>query len=211
MNGVRSSMQIIQLRLLGGWIETGRLFPPHYSLFVHQLVSSIYLLLFSVHCVEILCVKDVLLVLVVWDLEKKHHPVTIDERIFSMAPSSLLKICPIHFHLRFLISIWIGSWSVSFHRSLLEILSGHEIARLCRKQQLMKVWSGLVTVLVSFQVLLPNSKTDFTFVLKSCIFVLLERFLFFHIGNNWTNISLAFFIPLFTSFNECPLLTTLPR
>ena len=54
----------------------------------------------------------------------------------AMAPSRFLKVCPIH--LRFLISIWIGSCSVSFHRSLLDI----QIARM----RLMKVWSDVVTV-----------------------------------------------------------------
>ena len=33
---------------------------------------------------------------------------------FSMALSGFLKICPIYFYLRFLITIWIGSWSVFF-------------------------------------------------------------------------------------------------
>jgi hypothetical protein len=102
---------------------------------------------------------------------------------FYMAPSGFLKVCPIHFNLRFLISIWIGSWFVSFHRSLLDILTDHQIARMCRKQRLMKVWSGLVTVLVTIQVLLPYSKTDFTFVFKSCIFVPLERFFYFSISD----------------------------
>ena len=85
---------------------------------------------------------------------------------FCMAP------CSINFHLHFLISMWIGSWSVSFHRSSLDILSGHQIARIGHKHRLMKVWSGLVTVSVTFQVLLPYSKTDFIFWSFGKIFIL---------------------------------------
>ena len=80
----RSGMQITRLMLLGGWIETGRLFPPHDSLFVHQLVSCIDLLLFSVLRAAILRLKDILLVLVVWDLEKNITPsYTIVQRKWS--------------------------------------------------------------------------------------------------------------------------------
>ena len=35
---------------------------------------------------------------------------------FYIAPSGFLKVWPIHFHLGFLISIWKGSWFVSFRR-----------------------------------------------------------------------------------------------
>ena len=42
----------------------------HTTLFLHQLVSFINLLLFSVSCAAILRLKNILLVLIVWDLEK---------------------------------------------------------------------------------------------------------------------------------------------
>ena len=98
-------------------------------------------------------------------------------------------------------------WSVSFTRSLLEILSYHQISKMRRKQRQL-----IVTVSVTFLVSLPYRKTDITFVLKSRIFIRLEIFLFFHIAYNWTNRPLTLFIRLFTSSNKPPsLLTSFPR
>jgi len=49
-------------------------FPPHDYLFAHQLVFCIDVLLFSDSRAAILRLSYVLLVLVVWDLEKIHYP-----------------------------------------------------------------------------------------------------------------------------------------
>ena len=46
---------------------------------------------------------------------------------FDISPSSFLTVWPIHLNFLFLISKFLSSWPVAFHRSLLEIIIGHHI------------------------------------------------------------------------------------
>ena len=66
INGIRSGMQITRSMLLGGWSRLTCLFPPQRL----YLCTSWLFCLFSVSRAAILWLKDVLLVLLVWDLEK---------------------------------------------------------------------------------------------------------------------------------------------
>ena len=81
---------------------------------------------------------------------------------FGTSPSSFLNVWPIHLNFLFLISKFISSCPVTFHRSLLEIIFGHHILSICLRHLFTKVcilrWISFVTSQVSH----PYHSTDFT-------------------------------------------------
>ena len=68
---------------------------------------------------------------------------------FGTFPSSFLNVWPIHLNFLFLISKFISSCPVTFHRSLLEIIFGHHILSIYLRHQFTKVsilrWISFVT------------------------------------------------------------------
>ena len=57
---------------------------------------------------------------------------------FDISPSSFLNVWPIHLNFLFLISRFISSWSVTVHKSLLEIMFGHHILKMYLRHRLTK-------------------------------------------------------------------------
>jgi hypothetical protein len=80
-------------------------------------------------------------------------------------------VWPIHLNYLFLISKFISSCPVTFHRSLLEIIFGHHILNITLRHLFTKVcilrWISYVTSQVSH----PYKSTDFTQALNILIFV----------------------------------------
>ena len=58
---------------------------------------------------------------------------------FGISPSSFLNVWPIHLNFLFLISRFISSCPVTFHRSLLEIIFGHHILNIYLRHLFTKV------------------------------------------------------------------------
>jgi len=58
---------------------------------------------------------------------------------FGISPSSFLNVWPIHLNFLFLISKFISSCPVTFHRSLLEIIFGHNILNIYLRHLFTKV------------------------------------------------------------------------
>ena len=90
---------------------------------------------------------------------------------FGISPSSFLNVSPIHLNFLFLISKFITSCPVTFHRSLLEIIFGYHILNMYRRHLFTKVciwrWISFVTSQVSHS----YKSTDFTQALKILILV----------------------------------------
>ena len=90
---------------------------------------------------------------------------------FGISPSSFLNVWPIHLNFLFLISKFIFSCPVAFHRSLLEIIFGHHILSMYLWHLFTKVrilhWISFVTSLVSH----PYNSTDFTQALNILILI----------------------------------------
>ena len=91
--------------------------------------------------------------------------------LFGISPSSFLNVWPSHLNFLFLISTFISSRLVTFHRSLLEIIFGHHILNIYLRHLFTKVcslrWMSLVTSPVSH----PYKSTDFTQALNILILV----------------------------------------
>jgi len=90
---------------------------------------------------------------------------------FGTSPSSFLNVWPIHLNFLFLISQFISSCPVTFHRSLLEIIFGHHILSIYLRLLFTKVcilcWISFVTSQVSH----PYNSTAFTQALNILILV----------------------------------------
>ena len=90
---------------------------------------------------------------------------------FGISPSSFLNVWPIHLNFLFLVSKFISSCPVTFHRSLLEIIFGHHILNVYLRHLFTKVcilcWISFVTSQVSH----PYKSTDFTQALNVLILV----------------------------------------
>jgi hypothetical protein len=84
-------------------------------------------------------------------------------------------VWPIHLNFLFLISRFISSWSVTLHKSLLEIMFGHHILKMYLRHRLTKTRILRRISLVTSHVSHPYNNTDFTQALKILILV------FFHI------------------------------
>ena len=92
-------------------------------------------------------------------------------KAFGVSPSSFLNVWPIHLNFLLLISKFISSCPVTFHRSLLEIIFGHHILNIYLRHLFTKVcilrWISFVTSQVSH----PYKSTYFTQTLKILILV----------------------------------------
>jgi len=88
---------------------------------------------------------------------------------FGISPPSFHNVWPIHLNFLFLISTFISSCPVTFHRSLLKIIFGHHILNL--RHLFTKVcilrWISIVTSQVSH----PYKSTDFAQALNILILV----------------------------------------
>jgi hypothetical protein len=90
---------------------------------------------------------------------------------FGTSPSSFLNVWPIHLNFLFLISKFISSCPVTFHRSLLEIIFGHHILSIYLRHLFTKVCILHRISLVTSHVSHPYKSTDFTQALKILILV----------------------------------------
>jgi hypothetical protein len=90
---------------------------------------------------------------------------------FGISPSSYPNVWPSHLNFLFLVSTFISSCPVTFHRSLLEIIFDHHILNICLRHLFTKVcilrWISVVTSLFSH----PYKSTDFTQALNILILV----------------------------------------
>jgi len=90
---------------------------------------------------------------------------------FGISPSSFLNVWPIHLNFLFLISKFISSCPVTFHRSLLEIIFGHHILNIYLRHPFTKVcilrWISFVTS----ERLLPSHKGLMHWVGRAIIFI----------------------------------------
>ena len=122
------------------------------------------------------------------------------------------RVCPTHRHFRSLMVSGIGICCVLLQRSSLEIVSGHLIRRICRRQVFTKTWSFESSALVCFHVSEPYNKTDFTLELKMFSLVLMRMFLLFQTGFRVTKTCGAFpILELMSSSVPPVLLIRLPR
>jgi len=87
---------------------------------------------------------------------------------FGISPSSFLNVWPIHLNFLFLISTFISSCPVTFHRSLLEIIFGHHILNIYHRHLFTKVCILRWISFVKSQVSHPYKSTDFTQALNTC-------------------------------------------
>jgi len=78
-----------------------------------------------------------------------------------MLVGTRLRVCPIHRHFRSLMVSGIGLCCVLLQSSSLEIVSGHLIRRICRRQVFTKTWSFETSPLVCVHVSEPYNKTYF--------------------------------------------------
>ena len=106
---------------------------------------------------------------------------------------------PIHLKRRWRMSISAGFCFVRYHRTLLLIVSGHRILRIFLRYKLLKVWIFLVVFALVLHVSVPYNNTDFTFMLKSLIFVLHDRYMAAQIFFRSMKAVLSLLILIFTS------------
>ena len=104
---------------------------------------------------------------------------------FGISPSSFLNVWPIH--LNFLISKFISSCSVAFHRSLLEIIFGHHILSMYLRHLFTKV---CILHLISFVTWILLRMRNFqTEVVKNAAHVLCSVIFFFQKSCSlWDNV-----------------------
>ena len=90
---------------------------------------------------------------------------------FGISPSYFLNVWPIHLNFLFLISTFISSCLVTFHRSLLEIIFAHHSLNIYLRHLFTKVCSLRWMSFVTSQVSHPYKSTDFTQALNILISV----------------------------------------
>ena len=112
----------------------------------------------------------------------------------SLGGSSRVPVlwCPIHRHFRTLMSYGIGLFCVLLQSSSFEIVSGHLVWWICRRQVFTKSLSFETSALVCFHVSEPYNKTDFTLELKRVSLVLTRMFRLFQAGFRVTKTCRAF-------------------
>ena len=99
----------------------------------------------------------------------------------------------------FLISRFISSWSVTLHKSLLEIMFGHHILKTCLRHRLTKICILRWILLVASHVSHPYRSTDFKQALKILILVSLRIDVDSHTFLSFENDPLAFCMLTWTS------------
>jgi len=128
---------------------------------------------------------------------------------FGISPSSFLNVWPIHLNFLFLISKFISSCPVTFHRSLLKIIFGYHILNIYLRHLFTKVcilrWISFVTSQVSH----PYKRTDFTQALNILILVSFRNDLDSHTLLSLENDPLAFCILTLTSLLVPPFSATI--
>ena len=93
--------------------------PFHFCLSAAKKLSSFQLLLASLIADLLQLFLGLPLFLFPWGFQSR--------AAFDISPSSFLNVWPIHLNFLFRISTFISSCSVTFHRSMLEIIFGHHI------------------------------------------------------------------------------------
>ena len=89
----------------------------------------------------------------------------------DISPSSFLNVWIIHLNFLFLISRFISSWSVTLHKSLLEIMFGHHNLKMYLRRRLTKTCILRRISVVTSHVSHPYKSTDFTQALKILILI----------------------------------------
>ena len=123
-----------------------------------------------------------------------------------MLIGSYRRVCPTYRHFCSLMASGIGLCRVLLQSSSLEIVSGHLIRRICRRQVFTKALSCKSSALVCFHVSEPYNKTDFTLELKMVSLVLRRMFLLFQTGFRVTKTCRAFLILDLMSSSVPPVL-----
>jgi hypothetical protein len=91
--------------------------------------------------------------------------------LFGISLSSFLNVWPNHLNFLFLISTFMSSCPVTFHRTLLEIIFGHHILNIYLRHLFTKVCSLRWMSFVTSQVSHPYKSMDFTQALSILILV----------------------------------------
>ena len=99
-----------------------------------------------------------------------------------MLVGSRNRVCSTHRHFRSLMASEINLCCVLLQSSSLEIVTGHLIRRICRRQVFTKTWSFESGALVCFHASEPYYKTDFTLELNKASLVLRRMVLLFQTG-----------------------------
>ena len=159
--------------------------PFHFCLSAARNLSSFQLLPASLITDLLLLFFGLPLFLFPWGFQSR--------AAFGTSPSSFLNVWPIHLNFLFLISKFIPSCPVTFHRSLLEIIFGHHVLSVYLRHLFTKVcilrWISFVTSQVSH----PYNSTDFTQALNILISVSFHNDLDSHTFLSLENDPLAFF------------------
>ena len=165
--------------------------PFHFCLSAAGNLSSFHLLPASLITDLLQLFLGLLLILFPWGFQSR--------AAFGTSPSSFLNVWPIHLNFLFLLSKFISSCPLTFHRSLLEIIFGHHILSIYLRRLFTKVcilrWISFVTSQVSH----PYKSTDFTQALNILILVSLRNDLDSHTFLSLQNAPLAFSILTLTS------------
>ena len=119
--------------------------------------------------------------------------------VFSIAPASLINVCPIQFHFILFIWISIGFCLVILHSSSFVILSVHFMFIIRLKHLFINVCNLPVIWLAVFQVSHPYNNTDLTFVLNVRILTPFDIML--HIV--WTQISCVVLVAVLVLSQRC--------
>ena len=128
--------------------------PFHFRLAAAKNLSSFQLLPASLFTDLLQLFLGLLLFLFPWGFQSS--------ALFGISPSSFLNVWPIHLNFLFLISTFISSCLVTFHRSLLEIIFGNHILNIYLRHLFTKVCSLRWIFFVTSQVAHPYKSTDFT-------------------------------------------------
>ena len=131
---------------------------------------------------------------------------------FVMLLCGLRRMCPIQRHFRAFMVWTMGVWLVLLQSSMLVILSGHLMFKICRRHLLTKTWISFSVFFVCFQVSDSKRRTDLTLLSKILSLVFRLMFLFRQTGLKMTNACLAF--PILTRMSSSvppELITMLPR
>jgi len=160
--------------------------PFHFCLSAAGNLSSFHLLPASLITDLLQLFLGLLLILFPWGFQSR--------AAFGTSPSSFLNVWPIHLNFLFLLSKFISSCPLTFHRSLLEIIFGHHILSIYLRRLFTKVcilrWISFVTSQVSH----PYKSTDFTQALNILILVSFRNDLDSHTFLSLENDPLAFCI-----------------
>jgi len=141
--------------------------PSHFCLSAAKNLSSFQLLAASLIIDLLQLFFGLPLFLFPWGFQSR--------AVFGISSSSFLNVWPIYLNFLFLISKFISSCPVTFHRSLLEIMFGHHILHKYRRHLFTNVCILLWISFLTSQVSHPYKSTDFTKALNILILVSLRN------------------------------------